>query len=791
MRARHGARLRRREHAAARPEALPPTDEAVARLEVGRRLLEAVRALPDPYRTAVVLRYLDDVPPRVIATRMDAPVATVHTWLRRGLARLRAGLDERHGGRSAWMGMVAPVAGLPPLTATGTAAAAAGGGLIVKKAVVGGVVAALLLGAGGAALHALRGANDASSSAAEPGELARAPTLAGASAHDSVRSDAPGEATRVDAAARPALRVSVRLVPDRPRIGSEPTAVTVRTRALRMGDDAPFEAAYAGEAFDVDLSAWEGASDARGSGLVVKVDHPLFLPAEAAVDPRADGTMPPVEIRLTAASIVRGVVLDENGRPATAATAALFSDPSLARTAKAVESRRVASDGSFLLRMRGEGEAVVIATDGKHEPAHARVRVVAGSETTLAPLLLRPGAAISGTLTVNGTAIDGLCLQLHLAPPKEDARWLRVGSHDVVWFPDERRMVTTFEPTCTDARGHFHATGLGARTYALVLVNPPFGAPRRHDVFSIPVMNDRRREVRAPAADVAFDVALSTLEIRARGAPELAAAAIARLASGTLVSISSGTARVLVMPDEAMDLRIEGPHIQPVERAIRTAPAGQEAVETVELVAAAPTRVSMRLRVQGDVGADADVSVGLLVDAASPSLERDAPFPRAFPKTRRAPDGTIEVLDAPAGRWRAVFRVGPWISVDGYWQDHEAVVNLEADADPMTLDVPMRVGGRIRLGARAPDGTFRAGEARIEGPDGKPVVTLLAARMGNRGGWGMGTDLSAQGPAVTARVLEPRRYVVHLEIDGYRPERRTVDVREGETSEVIVDLTPE
>ena len=85
---------------------LQPTDrdtvEGGLDLQIG--VLEAVRALPEPYRTTVWRRYFDDAPPRAIAARDGLPVKTVKTRLHRGLAMLRERLDADHGGRrAAWL----------------------------------------------------------------------------------------------------------------------------------------------------------------------------------------------------------------------------------------------------------------------------------------------------------------------------------------------------------------------------------------------------------------------------------------------------------------------------------------------------------------------------------------------------------------------------------------------------------------------------------------------------------------------------------------------------------------
>ena len=94
-----GDRRRRvREARAARPEAVPSTADAVARLEERRRVVEAVLALPEPHRSAVALRWFDGLPPREVARRQGVPVETARTRLKRALRLLRTDLERRHGG---------------------------------------------------------------------------------------------------------------------------------------------------------------------------------------------------------------------------------------------------------------------------------------------------------------------------------------------------------------------------------------------------------------------------------------------------------------------------------------------------------------------------------------------------------------------------------------------------------------------------------------------------------------------------------------------------------------------
>jgi len=107
---RGGSRRARRERAAARPEGLPSAADVAERLELERRVVAAVHALEEPYRSTIVHRYFDGRTPTEIARRLDLPVRTVETRLRRGIERLREQLDAAvHGDRRAWSLGLVPV----------------------------------------------------------------------------------------------------------------------------------------------------------------------------------------------------------------------------------------------------------------------------------------------------------------------------------------------------------------------------------------------------------------------------------------------------------------------------------------------------------------------------------------------------------------------------------------------------------------------------------------------------------------------------------------------------------
>lgn len=145
------ARRVRRERAGARSEALPSAADSAARVELLRELLDSLQALDEPYRTAVQLRLVDDLPPRAIAQRTNVPVETARTRVKRGIEQLRQRLDARHAHRrDEFLGLLAPLAGLGHGVGTvGTLGGAKtwGGALVGTKAKLGiGACALLVLG---------------------------------------------------------------------------------------------------------------------------------------------------------------------------------------------------------------------------------------------------------------------------------------------------------------------------------------------------------------------------------------------------------------------------------------------------------------------------------------------------------------------------------------------------------------------------------------------------------------------------------------------------------------------
>ncbi len=140
-------RIAREREAARGEETLPSADEVLEREDQRREVVEALRGLTEPYRTAVTLRYLEGLEPAEIAQSQGVPAATVRSHVRRGLALMRERLDAQHAGdRRAWCLLLVPIARPQDAAAAGMATTLVGLGIAMKLT---------MLGVGATALAAL------------------------------------------------------------------------------------------------------------------------------------------------------------------------------------------------------------------------------------------------------------------------------------------------------------------------------------------------------------------------------------------------------------------------------------------------------------------------------------------------------------------------------------------------------------------------------------------------------------------------------------------------------------
>jgi RNA polymerase sigma-70 factor (ECF subfamily) len=78
-------------------------EDRLERLQLHRILVELVEQLPPPYRRVVLLAYFEGLSSAAIASRENIAPSTVRGRLRTALGWLREALDDRLGGRQAWM----------------------------------------------------------------------------------------------------------------------------------------------------------------------------------------------------------------------------------------------------------------------------------------------------------------------------------------------------------------------------------------------------------------------------------------------------------------------------------------------------------------------------------------------------------------------------------------------------------------------------------------------------------------------------------------------------------------
>jgi RNA polymerase sigma-70 factor (ECF subfamily) len=136
------ARREVRERRASREEAVPSAADAAARLEQQEVLICAILEIDEPFRGALIARHVDGLSPRAIAARDDVPVATVNGRIARGMTRLRARLNAKHGDdNTRWIAAMAPLL-RPPSVVKGSMFL---GTLTMKKTIVAAILLFLLL----------------------------------------------------------------------------------------------------------------------------------------------------------------------------------------------------------------------------------------------------------------------------------------------------------------------------------------------------------------------------------------------------------------------------------------------------------------------------------------------------------------------------------------------------------------------------------------------------------------------------------------------------------------------
>lgn len=325
MRNRSGGRRRAREAIAPGPAGEATPHELLERVQAQRAIADEVIALAEPYRTAILLFYVEGVSTGAIARRLDVPASTVRRRLKVGRDQLRERL--RRGGLVALIAIAA--------TRHADAAPTLGtiGALTMKKLLVTLAILALLLVGGGLVVHR-RHVNTEVSPVSVATSGLHAP--AGARAAPVVVPFALGArhiAGRVEAAGKPIAGATVRLgaIPFLYDQSMEEPIATART-----GADGRF-----------DLGEY-----ARGAFLI-SAEAPSFTPAALRVDAAAATDQLVLALGSCTSRLV-GIVRDADGGPIGGARLSSYG----------LAGVDAGADGSFALCLGRNSTSIRVAAEG-------------------------------------------------------------------------------------------------------------------------------------------------------------------------------------------------------------------------------------------------------------------------------------------------------------------------------------------------------------------------------------------------------------------------------------------
>lgn len=162
MRRRTETRRAARELGSGDERAVPSAEELLERVETQRVLAVEVTALREPYRSTLLLHYVEGLASAEIARRLGIPSATVRQRLKHGLDELRDRLRARTDGpKQGWLAALLPLAKVRPEPALAL------GALAMKKVIWIGALVLLLLLAGGVAWRVVRHRHGAPSDEAQ------------------------------------------------------------------------------------------------------------------------------------------------------------------------------------------------------------------------------------------------------------------------------------------------------------------------------------------------------------------------------------------------------------------------------------------------------------------------------------------------------------------------------------------------------------------------------------------------------------------------------------------------
>jgi RNA polymerase sigma-70 factor (ECF subfamily) len=401
---RSAERRAKHESAAARPEPCPSAADLFERESARRRVMDALLALPESYRIAVALRYLDDLPPRKVAAKLGVPTETARTRIKRGLELLRERVESDHGGdRRAWGLALAPLA-VPKAGAIGATFAIVTEVLLMNVA----TKAALVTLAFGGAAWVVWMLNPPT----EPTIDAPSTTTARASSDstppdgaDSHAADSERSARRAEvpaalgeppsntsaAAATGSLVVRVRYASD----GTPGDGVGVEVMSFTAAD--PYVSTFVSTADEDGVARF---TDLPAGNAIVRADR--GGEAQATI---AAGSNPELTLTLDAGALVEGIVLTPERIPLPGAEIFLSVN---GPEAPGFVITRSGADGTFAVRDVSSSHMIGARAPGYAPSTLALLMGISGAKHRLEFILRGRGSAVLGrVLDREGQPIAG------------------------------------------------------------------------------------------------------------------------------------------------------------------------------------------------------------------------------------------------------------------------------------------------------------------------------------------------------------------------------------------------
>ncbi len=758
------------------PEA-PSAAETVERFTLHRQVAEAVGGLSEPYRTAVLLRFYDGLPPREVAARTGVGSETARKRVQRGIEQLRASLDRTAGSRAAWaVPLIERVLHARPVTtaSVGTFAGLTGGVLLMIKSIS--IVLAL---ATTATIVFFAFPGDEGAPPPEPGTGNVAASPNGASVAPAAES-----VTRSEAAAMPSTEPEVArdgATGRRPFwtlefAGPEGAALTGLTASLLLrDDDAKRATGDTTRRLDhtptVDTNGrarWIVEHEYEGM-VVVRAWAPGFVPLRKEMFMQPDQTD---TVTLAFGASASGRVVDDRGVGVAFADVALRKRESNGDTSP-LTTMRTDENGDFRIGTVASGECVLAARKLQVGTATRTLQLTQRDVQDVGTLVLLGSGEIAGRVML-GTGQPAVGVPMQVRGTRDGGD--RVA--DLVAAPGVRDGRTT-----TDDHGRFHFRGLAVGRFKL---SHRLG---RH----VPAFEGVSQ---VTAGSTGLDLTLDAVVLHIRAEDENGAAlepyAIAvhdAAANDRLLRRSSGGSQAewtfLLQPDRRYSFVGETVESRELVGAIELHRV-QNRQEVVLRPRDLSARAALTVDLRGPHGAVHQFMVKLR-SATDPSSNQRLHAPRELR------DGAFR--DLQPGRYRVEVVPGSWMLWTTDLCRSTTMVEVDLLAGQTSKVTAHAVqGGRIALDF-GPTPALRDGQgATVQARpswqanaeferigvfrrDGENIMSAVAAKLGQT--W------------TTEAPMLPGTWELRIESEGYRTFERAIVVTAGKTAKLPVAMSPE